>query len=273
MTYSASFYTGASKSDSHAKSISAYFLLGLIGMIASRHFLQLGYSSILTLGVGIQCMGFYTLLLKVQRQKSMAGISEKTLTLYALVFICRLFSTLLYSGYLPVDRSGDFVYQLADFVSLICVLRLLQLLQTGLRGTYQDIYDTMDILRLIPACFVFAVFVHGNLNNSFVFDTLWTLSMNLDTIAMLPQLWMLAKMGEVEVMTSHFVFALILSRACAFAFWFYGYKELSRGRGPNVAGWQLLAAHALQLLLSLDFSYYYVAARVKGRRMVLPVQA
>merc|ERR1719231_1961753 len=102
------------------------------------------------------------------------------------------------------------------------------------------------------------------------------MSTNLDTVAMLPQLWMVVKLGEVECLTSHFVALLIASRACSFAFWFYGYKELqdtgtAYGRNSiNLAGLQLLAAHALQLLLSLDFLFYYVKARVRGDRMQLP---
>ena len=56
---------------------------------------------------------------------------------------------------------------------------------------------------------------------------------------------------------------------------FYGYKELrddSRHgrRSINIAGLQLLAAHALQLLLSLDFLFYYV--RRWGERAALTAE-
>jgi hypothetical protein len=261
----------SAKSKKNPPILHAYFLFGVGAMIAARAMILPVYSSIVTLGAGIQCLGFATLVAKAQWQKSMSGISLKTLQIYAVVLSLRLLTTLTFGGYLPVDRSGDFVYQTADLISLGCVLSLLSMLNGQYKSTYQDWCDTMEIQRLIPGCIVFAVFIHGNLNANFLFDTLWTLSMNMDTIALLPQLWMLSKLGEVEVMTSHFVFALILSRTCSFAFWYYGYKELGRGRGPNLAGYQLLAAHALQLLLSLDFAYYYIVARIKGRRMVLPV--
>ena len=48
---------------------------------------------------------------------------------------------------------------------------------------------------------------------------------------------------EVDGMTSHYVVALTLSRLCSFAFWFYGYKELRRGPGPNIAGGLLIMCH------------------------------
>ena len=116
------------------------------------------------------------------------------------------------------------------------------------------------------------VLVHGNLNKSPFFDVMWTISMNLDTIAMLPQLWMLTKIGgEVNGMTAHFVAALSFSRACSFAFWIYGYKEVGDSSKWNFAGRQLIAAHGLQVLLSLDFMYYYLCARMKGKRMKIPM--
>jgi len=254
----------------------AYLVLA-IGVLAVKHLCNdLDFSSMLTLGAAIQAAGFYCLLQKVQRQQSVAGISLKTLRLYAAVLGLRLASTLLKSGYLPADSSGDYLYQLADLVSLAFVLLLIRCMVTSYAPTYQESFDSMEVIRVIPGCIVFAICIHGNLNNSFAFDTMWTLAMNLDTIAMAPQLWMVAKLGEVECMTSHYVAGIFLSRACSFAFWFYGYRELASAvRSPmkvNVAGYQLLVAHALQLVLSADFLFYYVRARVKGGRMRLPIQ-
>merc|ERR1719506_3562597 len=194
----------------------------------------------------------------------------KTLEVYVLVFLFRLSSTLVRNGYLPVDRSGDFVYQIADIFSLVSVFKLLNCMHTH-RRSYQEEFDTFSLDRVVPIAIVMAMCIHGNLNNHWFFDTVWTISMNLDTIALLPQLFMLAKIGgEVEGVTSHFIALILVSRACQFAFWFYGFRELQRD-GANIAGWWLITAHALQLLLSADFVYYYVKANIKGRRMTLPM--
>lgn len=254
--------------------LSGYALLVCGIVVANRVISDIGFSSVLTLGAAFQCLGFYTLLVKVERAKSVAGISSKTVHLYAAVLFTRLGSTCIYSGYLPVDSSGDFLYQLLDIVSLFLVLQLIKCIDITYPSTYQDTEDTMEVSRMSIIAVVFAILIHGNLNDSFIFDSMWTMSTNLDTVAMLPQLWMVVKLGEVECLTSHFVALLIASRACSFAFWFYGYKELRESAyGPNsinLAGLQLLAAHALQLLMSLDFLFYYVKARIKGGRMQLP---
>merc|ERR1719240_2257984 len=262
------------KKDETSFVLSGYALL-VCGVVIARRVLEnVGFSSILTLGAAFQCLGFYTLLIKVERAKSVAGISSKTIHLYAAVLFLRLGSTCIYSGYLPVDSSGDFLYQLLDIVSLFLVLQLIKCMDHTYPSTYQEAEDSMEVSRMSICAIVFAICIHGNLNDSFLFDTMWTMSMNLDTVAMLPQLWMVVKLGEVECMTSHFVALLIGSRACSFAFWFYGYKELRDDRHGrsfiNLAGLQLLTAHAIQLLLSLDFLVYYVKARIKGGRMQLP---
>jgi len=252
----------------------AFFLITMVGM---RFFSDLGYSSILTLGAAVQTFGFYHLRETARRNKSLAGISMRTCELYMVMLVTRLISTLCRNGYLPVDSSGDCVYQLCDLASLFLVTQLRLMFEDPvLRGTYQEECDSMNVSSLVPGCLILAIFIHGDLNDSFFFDSIWTFSMNIDTVAMLPQLWMLAKIGgEVKGMTAHFVVAIILSRACAFSFWIHGHREIGHTRrrmGPNIAGGQLLLAHLLQLLLSADFAYYYVVAWWSGEMMQLPLQ-
>jgi hypothetical protein len=261
---------GGSSSGKRGNQIaSGYFVFSLCAVIVYRLFTDADFSSIYTLGMAVQCLAFYLLNAKVDMQRSVSGISAKTLQVYVLVFVFRLTSTMVKNGYLPVDQSGDWVFQTVDILSLIMTVKLLRRVYGSHRATYQEEYDTFDVFRLVPPCIVLAMCVHGHLNSCPFFDTCWTTAMNLDSIAMLPQLWMLAKIGgEVDGMTSHFVVALAFSRLCGFAFWFYGYVEIHRV--SKVAGYQLLFAHAMQVFLSLDFVYYYLVARMKGKRMQLP---
>merc|ERR1719488_448381 len=90
---------------------SGYFIFTLCAVIVYRLFTDGDFSSIYTLGMAVQCLAFYLLNAKVDMQKSVAGISAKTLQAYVLVFTFRLSSTLVKNGYLPVDQSGDWVFQ------------------------------------------------------------------------------------------------------------------------------------------------------------------
>jgi len=274
MTSNFSARDGASmsKKNSERKSIGmAYFTFALIASAVMRLFSDCEFSAILTLGVAVQCLGFAILYQKVQRQKSVAGVSKKTLELYRVVFVVRLMCTCTHGGYIPVDRSGDWVYQVVDMASLYIVHSLLKMVETTHRSTYQEEYDTMNTMKALPICFILGIWIHGDLNDSFIFDSLWQASTNLETIAMVPQLWMLANMGgEVDMMTGHFVVSIMVSRACSLAFWGYAFREVRSGRGWNIAGWKLLSCHVTQLLLSADFLYYYLKGAVMGRRLVLP---
>jgi len=262
---------------------SYFFFLLAVGVVL-RHFSDRDFSTVLTLGAGLQCLGFFLLLQQVKRQRSVAGISSKMLEMYVVVLVFRLSSTLIKQGYLPVDRSGDFVYQCADACSLCLVFQLLWLCHKTHKRTLQQDQDSLEVWRCVPAICVVAFLLRGNLNKSTFFDTTWTISMYLDTIAMLPQYWMLVKKGgEVQALTSHFVALLVLSRACSFAFWFYGYKELAPRKnknagfinnmlGVNLAGWMIVICHSVQLLLSADFMYHYAASAFGKVKMVIPQQ-
>ena len=48
------------------------------------------------------------------------------------------------------------------------------------------------------------VVLHGNMNGRPIFDALWMAGLFINTIAVLPQLWLVTKTGgRVEALTSH----------------------------------------------------------------------
>lgn len=246
-----------------------YVFMGFTWLVVWTKYSDRSYSSILTAASCVQLLGFMNLTIKVRGTKSVAGISSKCLEMYALFFITRLSSTLWKSGYIPVDRSGRTVYQMMDVLSFFVVLQLLYCIHKTHKHTYMAEQDTLPISPLIPPCVILAYFLHANLNRSLIFDTAWATSTNLDTLAMLPQLWMMSKIGgQVEGNTAHFVVSIIVSRVMALMFWWSAYKDLKE-EGTEFAGKQIVAAHALQLLLAADFVYYYLKAKFGGQKLNL----
>lgn len=99
-----------------------------------------------------------------------------------------------------IDRSGDYVYQSADIGSLVLVCRLLWCVNKTYQTTYDKEHDTMEVWKAVPAAIIAGSLVHGHMNQSWFFDSTWTIGMHLDTIAMLPQYWLFVqKGGEVDV--------------------------------------------------------------------------
>jgi len=236
------------------------------------HIEVLDFSSVLTLGGGMQCLGFTLLNLLVRNRESVSGVSGKSLQLYVLVFLFRLTSTLNKNGYIPMDKTGDWLFQLADISSLLIVLQLLRRVYRTNNESYNESQDTLPIGPLIPFAFVFSAFTYGDLNDSMFYDSVWMIGCTLDTVAMLPQLFLLSRLGgKVECLTSHYVACIFLSRAFTFSFWFYGYPEVTPlGGGFNHCGYAILFLHLAQLVMSGDFMYYYIKSVRTGQALFLP---
>merc|ERR1719389_1245853 len=230
-----------------------------MAILVYQNYTDLGLSTLLTLTVGIQCFGYLCLRVKISQQRSVAGISGRSLILQALSYILRLSSTTWLKGYIPVDETGDWLYQLLDVFALLMVLQILYCVFKSHRHTYQEECDAFSVQGITISCFILAVIVHPDLNDRPLFDTLWATSLYIDVVAMAPQLWMMSKSGGAESVTSHYVFAIALSRAVNLVFWYYGYAELApEDGGANIAGYAILAAHVLQILLMADFVVLYI---------------
>jgi hypothetical protein len=227
-----------------------------------QSFHDLGLSTLPTLALGIQCFALACLRLKILQTQSVAGISGRTLMLVAVSCALRLCSTCWLNGYIPVDGTGDWLYQVLDILALLQVLNLLYCVFKSHRSTYQEEHDQFNVQFATLLCFVLAAQVHPDLNNRPLFDTLWMTALYVDVVAMMPQLVMTTKnQGEVEALTSHYVGATALSKVVGLIFWFYGFVELAPlDGGFNLAGWAIMAAHVFQVLLLGDFLFYYIRA-------------
>jgi len=230
------------------------------------------FSAVLTLSAGIQCLGFAILTLKATASQTVAGMSSKSLEMFVLFFLARLTSTMFANGYIPVDRSGDFVYQMFDIVSLLLVLFLLYCVHKKFRHTYQDEHDSFAIHTLIAPCAVLALFLHANVNRDLFFDRAWSFSLYVETFVLVPQLYMAAKRGgSVDACTAHFVACIVLSRLLSLLFWWYGHAEIAAFEdGSHLPGRTILVSYFLQLVISADFVYYYVKSMMSGKAMMLP---
>jgi len=230
------------------------------------------FSAIITAASVVQCMGFLVLSLRVRTHKSVAGISAKTMAMYVLFLGIRLCSTTLKKGYIPVDRSGHYFYQLMDIQTMMLAAHILYCCHKSYSHSYQEEHDTLPIHIIAIPFVILAFFVHGNLNRNPFFDIIWFISLNLETIAMLPQLWMMSKIGgKVSTVSSQFVAANVLSKVMVVTFWLWAYAELKRPDGSNVVGMQIMGAYLVQLFLSADFAFYYVKGLLDGTdEVVLP---
>lgn len=219
-------------------------------------------------GSCFELLGLLIMCVKVHGTKSVAGLSSNSLVMFAASLSCRVLTTVACEGYLPSDKTGDGVLQMVDTCSLGAVLFLLYMIHKPYVHSYQEEHDTFATVRILACCAVAACFIHPDLNQVVVYDTLWAFSLNAEIFQMLPQLYMLSKVGgKVDRLTSHYVANLSLSCLCRFAFWWWAVPGCNELAGPSgsykldeltLGGWFILGGYFLETLIHLDFMYYYV---------------
>merc|ERR1719178_98647 len=123
-------------------------------LVMTHHYA--GFSYTLFIGSGLQLLGFISLCLKVRGTKSVTGLSSQSLTLIAISLTFRLLSTTVHEGYLPIDSSGDMMYQVIDACTLLCVLSLLYASHKTYAHSYQEEYDSFPIMPILAPCLVCA---------------------------------------------------------------------------------------------------------------------
>jgi ER lumen protein retaining receptor len=235
----------------------------------------------MTYGAMARMFGFGILNVKTWKSQRASGVSVKTLQLYSLVFFFRLTSIIRHEGYLPYDKSGDWLYHMIEIMALLFTVGALYGCMSPFKSTYQREMDCFGeyniqsglgaIYLAIPTLLV-AIFIHPNLNADFFSDVAWTYAMYLESTALIPQLYMFQKQssGVVELLTAHFVAALGFGRLMEFFFWIYSYHELATSNGSSLPGYLALFSQFVQLVLMVDFFWYYYMAVKNATPLVLP---
>jgi hypothetical protein len=239
------------------------------------------FSFLMTYGAMSRMFGFGILNVKTFKSKRATGVSVKTLQLYCLVFFFRLTSIIRHEGYLPYDKSGDWLYHFVEIMALIFTASACYGCSVPFKQTYQADLDRFGEMGVPPGSgavylagpiAVISILIHPNLNSDFISDVAWTFAMYLESAALIPQLYMFQKQktGVVELLTAHFVAALGFGRILEFAFWIYSYHELASASGSKLPGYLAIFSQFMQLILMLDFFWYYYVAVKNATPLVLP---
>merc|ERR1711981_774882 len=188
------------------------------------------------------------LLIKIWKTRSCAGISGRSQMLFALVFITRYLD--LFTSFISVYNTVMKVF------FLVASMGTVYLMYMKFKATYDHNHDTFRIEFLLGPAVLLALF----LNHEFsVMEVLWTFSIYLESVAILPQLFMVSKTGEAESITSHYLFALGSYRALYIVNWVYRYYA------ENFYDIIAIVAGCVQTILYCDFFYLYITKVLKGK--------
>ncbi|PKC16259.1 ER lumen protein retaining receptor [Rhizophagus irregularis] len=195
----------------------------------------------------------FILLLKIQKTRSCAGISFKTQLLYAIVFVTRYLD--LFTTWISLYNTIMKIFFIASSIYI------LYLMKYKFRATYDPILDTFRIEFLLGGSVILALIF----NYDFIpMEILWSFSIFLESVAILPQLFMLSRTGEAETITTHYIFALGGYRALYLCNWLWRY--IFDGH-VEVYAW---IAGVIQTALYSDFFYIYYTKVIHGKKFELP---
>lgn len=198
-------------------------------------------------------LGIIILLWKIWKTRSCAGISGKSQILFALVFTTRYVD--LFVSFISVYNS------VMKVVYILCSYLTVYLIYIKFKATYDSNHDTFRMEFLVVPVGGLAFLV----NHDFTpLEILWTFSIYLESIAILPQLFMISKTGEAETITSHYLFALGAYRALYLVNWVYRYYF--EGFFDLIA----IVAGCVQTILYCDFFYLYITKVLRGKTLSLP---
>lgn len=193
------------------------------------------------------------LLLKIWKTRSCAGISGKSQILFTIVYITR---------YLDLVTTFISVYNTVMKVVFVgASVATVFLMFVKFRATYDRNHDSFRIEFLLIPTVILALVVNHDFT---VLEVLWTFSIYLESVAILPQLFLVSKTGEAESITSHYLFALGSYRALYLMNWIWRYIMESH--------YDLIAIFAgiIQTILYCDFFYLYITKVLKGKKLQLP---
>jgi len=266
-----------SKKANSQSGLAFVYVAFVIVALAVYHWLAEGeFSAVLTLSAIFQCLAFTLLGVHAFTTGSVKSISAKSLQLEALALGCRLSSTVWLEGYLPNDSTGDYLYQCFDALSFALVLGLLYRVLKTQDRTYEADDDSMPVMPFAVGCLVLATLFHGDLNDNPLFDTLWMCGLFIGAVAVLPQLWLITRRrGSTPALASHFIAAMAVARMLSGTYMWHAAPEITCEpwfKDWQHAGFFILSAHAVHLILLADFAYFYVKGlATSGLQLELPL--
>jgi len=261
-TSSCTFNSRGKKTDQAQSELGlVYATFATIAVVAYHWIAQGEFSSVLTLSAIFQCLAFCLLGVHALSTGSVHAISAKSLQLEAIALICRVSTTVWLEGYVPVDQTGDYLYQCIDVLSLALVLGLLYRVLSVKDKTYEVDDDSLSIMPFAVGSLVLACLLHGDIMTHSIFDLLWMCGLFVGTVAVVPQLWLMTRRGgNTPALASHYIAVMAFSRVLSGTFMWHAHNDITctPWLGDfNHSGYATLAAQGVHLLLLGDFAYYY----------------
>ncbi|KAL6950073.1 endoplasmic reticulum retention protein [Hanseniaspora vineae] len=195
----------------------------------------------------------------LRKTKNVDGISMKTQLCYAIVYITRYLDLLAFH-YVSLYNT---IFKLVFIGSSVYTIVLIQNCKVRNPIAFNDMIqkDSFPIKYLIAVSTLLALIFNYKFT---FFQLLWSFSIWLESVCILPQLFMLSKAKKAATLTTHYIFFLGLYRLLYIPNWVWRFYTEERFEKIS------FFAGIIQTLLYSDFFYIYYKRVLKGKNFELP---
>lgn len=201
------------------------------------------------LGYLLQCAASWLLVYKIHKHKSIYGLSTDTLVLFFMANIARCIWTL------DTRLVETFLAYMELALSTVANCILIYFCYKYKHTTTQQAILPLSVMSLAPLALILGFFFNPA-DDWFTVQILVAFTMYVEALGLLPQLYLMKKMHEIEPLTSHYVGLIMIARICRMVFW-------------GVLFWmgehflQLFVADILHTIFAADYLYLWIG-RLKG---------
>lgn len=206
------------------------------------------------LGYYIHLASNCVLIYKIATTKSIYGLSIDTQ-------ICFLLSVLARCCWTLETRLVETKFSYMELIgSVLAAFTIVGLCWKYRVTSLKHQQGPFRVQYLVPAALALAFFLHPG-EEVFTIQILVAFTMYVEAMGLLPQLFLMRRMHEIESLTSNYVGLLVIARGVRMIFWavlFYMGEHF----------WMLFAADFIHLILSAEYMYIWFKKIKDGGKMV-----
>ena len=195
-------------------------------------------------GDTLHLISFVIIIYKIYKDKSCKGVSAKTFEIYLIVFCTRYLDLFMYF----ISFYNTFMKLL--FIGASGFILYLMHFQPPYKNTYdRKNEDVFPHFYLIIFALVMSLIINKNYS---LWGITWSFSLWLESVAVFPQISIIAKTNGIFSYTAHYLASLGIYRFFYILLWIYRYSVDEKIYLVSVC------SGVLQVLLYADFFYLYI---------------
>ncbi len=186
--------------------------------------------------------------------------------MFMIVFLCR------YSSIFFAKKQIFYLMLKLIFITLKLITLYLMRVRKPYSITYDKIHDNFPHYTILyPTSFLITLIFHVSFPNHPFYQYFWTFSIVLESVAIIPQLFMIRKIVEFEVFSTSFMLFLGLYRLFYIFNWLLKlYTNKSYFKNTKILHLEIFFG-VIQTILFADFIMAYFKSTRRNKHIKIPI--